>query len=237
MATTFSNRGHFYAPHVRPVLIDCNFVVDSTNGNGLGIRNLKGQGVTNVFMKTSATPGKGPNGELNQNPSTGYIVVQLADNYQRYYGGFSGQVAPLSGSSLAVNASALTVGGIYVITSVGTTTYAQWLTLGMQSGITPAVGVTFAASVTGVSGGGTGTVQAIAAAGSGIDHIEVVGDPNLTLNPVPVSGSPNVGGWIYLACFASTGASGVNALAAPANGSVISLSFYLNQSSVVVAGE
>ena len=42
--------------------IDINFVVDSTNGNGLGIRTLKGQGIQNAVMHTSATVGKGNNG-------------------------------------------------------------------------------------------------------------------------------------------------------------------------------
>ena len=95
MSTTWINRGHLYCPHVTPVLVDCNFVVDPTNGNGLGIRNLKGQGVQNVFMHTSATPGKGPNGLLNPNPASGLIMIQFADNFTRYYGGFSGFVSPV----------------------------------------------------------------------------------------------------------------------------------------------
>lgn len=50
-----NNGGRIYSFGATPVLIDCNFVVDSTNGNGYGIRGLKGQGVKNVFMATSAT--------------------------------------------------------------------------------------------------------------------------------------------------------------------------------------
>lgn len=34
--------------------LSCSFVVDATNGNGLGIRSLKGNGITEVFMNTSA---------------------------------------------------------------------------------------------------------------------------------------------------------------------------------------
>lgn len=49
-----NNGGRLYSFGAQPVLIDCNFVVDSTNGNGLGQRGLKGQGVENVFMHTSA---------------------------------------------------------------------------------------------------------------------------------------------------------------------------------------
>jgi hypothetical protein len=49
------NGGHFYSNITQPVKIDCNFVVDSTNGNGLGLRSLKSNGyIRNVFMHTTA---------------------------------------------------------------------------------------------------------------------------------------------------------------------------------------
>jgi len=243
MSTTWINRGHMYCPHVRPIIVDCNFIVDHTNGNGLGIRSLKGQGVTNVFMNTNQTPGKGPNGLLNPNPAAGYILVQLADNFQRYYGGFSGFASPLSGSNVNIDASdaALVVGGAYVITSLGTSTAADWLAVGVPPGVTPAAGVAFIAIATG-AGTGTGHVQVIKASGSGCDHIEVVGDPNKSIGPIPVGGSPNVGGFITLACFSyaynvGTPSNSANAVTAPADNTVISLAFYLDQSSVIVAGE
>jgi hypothetical protein len=113
------NGGRFYSFLNRPVLIDCNFVVDNSNGNGLGIRNLKGSGVQNVFMHTTATPGIGANGQLNPNPAPGLVLVQLANNYNRYAGGFSGFVSPVTGSTIAINGSALTVGNPYVIVSPG----------------------------------------------------------------------------------------------------------------------
>jgi hypothetical protein len=119
MAQLGYNGGRFYSFLNKPVLISCNFVVDSTNGNGLGIRNLKGSGVRNVFMHTSATPGLGNGGYLNPNPAAGYAVIQLRNNYNRYAGGFSGFSSPLSGSNVAINGSALTVGQPYVIVSVG----------------------------------------------------------------------------------------------------------------------
>jgi hypothetical protein len=43
-----------YSGHYFPVLVDFNFIVDSTNGNGLGQRSLKGAYVKNVFMHTTA---------------------------------------------------------------------------------------------------------------------------------------------------------------------------------------
>ena len=36
-------------------MLDCNFVVDSTNQNGFGARSLKGAGVYRVFMHTTAS--------------------------------------------------------------------------------------------------------------------------------------------------------------------------------------
>lgn len=230
MSTTWINRGHFYAPHVMPVLVDCNFIVDSTNGNGFGVRSLKGQGVASLFMHTSATPGRTAAGVLNPNPAAGYIAVQLADNYNKYFGGFSGQVSPVSGTPVAITAggAALTPGIVYTIVSVGTSTAADWLAVGVRPGVIPAVGVAFVAIATG-AGVGSGSVESSVA--SGIDHIEVIGDPNTSVGPVPVGGSPNYGGWIYLACYLNT------TLTAPANGTGIGLSFYLSQSTVTVKGE
>lgn len=211
------------------MIVDCNFIVDSANGNGLGIRSLKGQGVANVFMHTSSTPAKGPNGILNPNPAAGYILVQLSDNFSRYYGGFSGFVSPVSGTPILVT-TGTTAGLAYTIVLVGTTTVAQWNKLGLPPGVTPAVGVSFIAKAT-TTATGTGAIEVPLSTASGIDHIEVVGDPNLSLAPIPVGGSPNVGGWILMACEDAL------ALTAPTDGTTIGLAFYMNQSSVIVAGE
>lgn len=225
MASTWINRGHFYCPHVKPVLIDCNFVVDSANGNGLGIRNLKGQGIRNVFMHTSSTPGVGAGGFVNPNPNSGIIVVQMAENFNRYYGGFSGFVSPVSTSTTSSVANV-----INVISVLGTATLAQWLAVGLPGGIVPAVGVSFIATSSALIGGSAQTAI-VAAAGAGVDHIEVAGDPNLTVNPIPVGGSPHVGGWVNLSVYKNT------VLTAPTDTSVVSLAFYMSQSSVVVKGE
>jgi hypothetical protein len=127
-----NNGGRLYSFGNQPVLIDCNFVVDPANNSynpitglatggsgGLGIRNLKGEGVQAVFMHTTATPGKAGNGLLNPNPAAGYCWVQLKNNYARYLGGFNGFVSPTTGSTLAINSTALTIGNPYVIASVG----------------------------------------------------------------------------------------------------------------------
>lgn len=113
-----NNGGRQYSFLGKPVLIDCNFIVDSTNGNGLGIRSLKGSGVKNVFMHTSVTPGLN-RGYTNPNPASGYALVELESGYNKYAGGYAGFVAPTTGSNLAINATALTSGNPYIITGVG----------------------------------------------------------------------------------------------------------------------
>lgn len=205
----------FNTLHKSPVLLDCNFVVDSANGNGLGIRSLKGPGIANVYMHTSATPASG-----NPNPAAGVIILQLQDTYFRYFGGFSGQVQPVSGTPL----TATTANTAYVIVSLGTATLAQWQAVGLPVGLTPTVGQAFIATSSATIGG-SAAVEISAASGSGIDHIEILGDPNTTIN------TPSVPPYLILQCFAA----GVKT--APADGSVISLSSYLSNSSVTVQGE
>ena len=188
-------------------------MVDSTNGNGLGIRNLKptgsAQGVSAVYMRTSATPSAS-----NPNPASGYIVIQLSDKYYGYLGGFSGQVSP-PGTSVTSTTANLPM----MITSLGTATLAQWQAVGLPLGITPSVGLAFVPTSS-ASIGGSATVAPVKSTGSGIDHMEVVGDANQTINQ-SFNGS---GGQIIVACFSE------GAVTAPADGTVIGMSFYLSNS-------
>ncbi len=202
MSTTFINRGHFYAPHVKPVLIDCNFNVTPTNG--LGVTNLKGQGVANVFMHTSTTPARGSNGYLNPNPADGYILVQLSDNYNKFYGKFDSIEGPTSTSTKIDNGATLTIGNAYIITIVGDATAAQWRAIGVPVGVTPAIGVSFIAIATGGGSGNTSTSRVQIPTNSGIQLIELVGDESMSLGPVPVGGSPNVGGWLLFRALGSS---------------------------------
>lgn len=212
----------FYSPHNKSTLLDCNFVVDSTNGNGFGLRSLdKGGRIATAFMHTTVTPGTASNGQVNPNPASGLIVVTLQDNYNDYRGGFSGFVSPLSGTPISISTgSSLTAGVAYVIASLGTTTTAQWHTVGVPSFITPAVGVSFIAAAT--SGSGTGVVESTVSAG--FDHIEVIGDVNLMNSTGPTVLGGGTGMQFILACYKNT------ALTAPADGSVIGLAFYMNNS-------
>lgn len=302
MANTYFNSQFIYNKHTMPVLLDCNFVVDSTNGNGLGIRNLKGPGIGNVFMHTTASftgtttntstavtaiaqgtgalavgmplQGTGiPVGATisaitsssaitissaatssnasetityqavgNPNPASGIILVQLGQNYYRYYGGFYGFNSPLSGTNINISGSAvLTVGATYVITSLGTTTTAQWQAVGVPVSMTPAVGVAFTAKVTG-GGTGTGTVQAPSV--SGISSIEAIGDPAATFLNTNIGQISSVSNTrvnqplLYFQTLGPTSSSVTTSIpTAPTAGTVIGMSFYLSNSSVMVKGE
>ena len=196
--------------HHFPVSLDANFIVDSANGNGLGLRSLKTEGITNIYMHTTSTPAPG-----SPNPAAGYIFVQFDDSYNSYIDGFSGQVAPLSGSPIT---SGLTVGVPYVIVSLGASTTAQWQAAGVPSNVTPSVGLSFIAAATSVAGGGS--VEAVLV--SGIDHIEVVGDPRQSLT----SNQPGKGGYMILKCLAA------GSVTAPADGSVIGLDFQMSNSNL-----
>jgi hypothetical protein len=303
------------------------------------------------------------------NPAPGYALIQLANNYNRYAGGFSGFVSPTTGTNVAINSTALTVGspyiivstghatagavtiapvadssgslastyfsiydayanrynvwfsvdgvgaapqnvagipvqqsihqndsaatigadlvitlenllaaqpgnvtapaGVYSFTAAGTSTVTvtstatnpygplpggpqdgaltptgftfavtkyntngdNWRAVGLPQGVAASVGASFIATSTGssVGGGSTGLVQAPSV--SGINSIEVVGDPNASLSPVPRGGSPNVGGWV-LVQFLSNGVP-----AAPKDGSVCGMTFVVEAASITIKGE
>lgn len=274
-------RQFFESLYGRPTYLSCNFVIDSTNGNGFGVRSLKGPGISRVYMNTSASltgtvattsaqissisggtssltvgmPVQGtgipagttitsiidsgtvsisatPTGNHasesityqaagSPNPAAGIIMVQLSDNYNEYIAGFSGQVSPVSTPQTTTTANTA-----YVIVVLGTATLAQWQAVGLPAGIVPAVGVAFVATATGTIGG-SAEVSPSVATGSGIDHIEVLGNANLTINSnsATILGTGS-GAYLILQCFFE------GAITAPANGSVIGLSFVFNNTSI-----
>src|ERR1700677_1957629 len=234
----FAN-SRIYTGHVMPVWLDCNFVVDSTNGNGLGIRNLKGPYVQNVFMNTSATPGAGntnpasPNTPvINPNPAAGTIIIQFVDNYSRAFFGGNTLDSPLGSTTATIVA-----GTAYIIATLGTTTAAQWIAAGVPSGVVtggpnglPAIGTAFVAAISETISG-TPLVAPASSTGTTIATFETVGDPNQTLSPSGLS-SQGFGAYIIIQSRNFS-----NAVAAPANGSVISLNFLLSNSSIQIAGE
>lgn len=221
----FSNGGKMYIMETSPVLVSMNFVVASTNG--VGITNLKGATVDDVFMHTSTTPSGG-----NPNPASGTIIVRLQDNYARLLSSSFSIISPNSGTPVKIDNAAMTPGVAYTITVLGNSSVALWRSLGVPAGITPAVGVTFIAASAGSSANtSTSRVQASAAAGSGVASIELVGNPNLLIAP---DGLANQG---YGASFILQCRDYAGALVAPADGSIISIDLLLSNSSVTVQGQ
>lgn len=220
--------GKLYGNITKPVKIDFNFVVDSTNGNGLGIRSLKSNGyVENVFMHTTAAPGTN-NGHLNPNPISGVALIQFKNNYNYYLGGFSGFVSPTTGAP----GGSTTNHQPYIIASLGTTTLAQWQAAGVPLGLTPSVGMSFVAIATGAIGG-TGTV--ISPGVSGITSVEVIGDPNQSINNSSIAA--NSGAYLLVQFLAATAAGNTALIAtAPANNSVVGMSAFFDASSVTIDG-
>lgn len=209
----FPSAGKIYSLHVMPVMLDCRIPIGASGAVG----TVKGAGIEGVTRL-----------------STGRYRIQLQDNYNRFFSASSSIVAPVSGSALGVTAAgaALTTGTVYQIVTLGTTTTANWVTLGLPVGVTPAVGQTFKAAATG-AGAGTGTVKAIGNAG--ISVIEIVGDPQTMLSPV---GTPGAGGYIVVQCLGATDASTTTLIPTdPASGSSIQLALILSNSSVVVPNE
>ena len=221
------NGKSIYMNVCKPQIVECNFVVDSANGNGLGIRSLKSNGyIENVFMHTSATPGSN-NGHLNPNPAVGLALVQFKNNFNYYLGGFSGFVSPVGSSGASTTAHAATI-----ITSLGTATLAQWQAVGLPAGLTPSVGMSFVATASGTVGG-SATVAGPSV--SGITSFEVVGDPNQSLNNSNIAS--NAGAYVLVQLLGATSSSVTTLIpTAPANGSVLGMSFWFDGSTVTIDG-
>jgi hypothetical protein len=194
--------------------LSCNFIVDHANGNGLGIRSLKSPGglIKSVYMNTSQTPAAG-----NPNPVAGLILVNFSLPYSSYVNGAYGFGSPVSGTPINVT-SGLSVGKAYTIVSLGTTSLSAWQALGWLYTVAPTVGATFIA-ITASAGTGTGTVEVPLATGSGVDQLELVGDPNQTCNQIG-------GGSLICATFGPTNSSTTTkVLTAIADNTVVGLTF------------
>lgn len=221
----------YYTGHTYPVQLDCSWTVAATNNKG--VTGLTGAGIQNVYMHTSTTPASG-----NPNPANGYAIVQFQDNFNGYYFGGAQMQSPLSGAEISISGtSVLTVGAVYVITTVGTSTAANWQAVGLPAGIVPAVGVPFVASVTGL-GTGTGKVKIAATAGAGISLIDVVGTPNTTLSCSTggIVGSSG-GSYMILRFLAPTSSSVTTMIAtAPADGTIVKANFLFSNSRILNGG-
>lgn len=221
-----------FSGHAMPVEIDCNFIVAAADAGGLGITNLNGPYVTNVFMNTSQTAGTGNNGLVNPNPAAGLILVQLQDPFAKLLSWTYG-ISTVAGTPATI-ASAITAGVAYIITTVGNAVAADWATIGLPPGVTPAIGASFIALTTGTGNTTTSRVAPIAAAGSSVLHMEMVGDSNKTCAPNP-SSNQGYGSQIILQCRKDS-ASDASVVATPVDTTLITLKFLMSNSSVSISG-
>lgn len=227
------NGKSLYTNVAKPCEVNLQFTVTPTNG--LGVTSVKSNGyVNNVFMHTSTTPAAN-NGFTNPNPLAGFAWIQLKNNFNQFLSVVEGIVSPNSGSDVKVDNSALTVGQAYVITTLGDTTAAQWLTLGVPAGVTPAVGVSFIALLVGVAGeANTSTSRVQVPSVSGISCVEVVGSTNTMVNSAV---SSNAGQWVLVQFLADTSASVTTKIpTAPAAGSIVCMRLLFDGSSVSIDG-
>jgi hypothetical protein len=227
------NGKSFYTNVTKPMEVSLQWTVTPTNG--LGVTSLKSNGhVENVFMHTSTTPSAN-RGFTNPNPAVGYAIIQLKQNFNKFLGISSQVINPPSATATKIDNSALTVGQVYTISTVGDSTAAQWAQVGVPAGVTPAVGVSFVALVVGTTGeANTSTSRVMIPGVSGITSVEVVGDPNMDR---PANVASNAGQQIFLQFMGATDASTTtNIPKAPLTASVVNLSLLFDGSSVTIDG-
>ncbi len=190
------NGKSLYTNVTKPMYSWLTFTVTPTNG--LGVTSVKSNGYANyVFMHTSTTP-TASNGITNPNPPAGFAVIGLTNSFN-YFLGLRGAIdAPATSTST----TSTTINVVYTITSVGTTTLAQWQAVGLPTWLTPTVGQTFVATASQAIGG-SGTVGT--AGITNISGISVVGDPNQTIASPTISTS---GGAYLVVQFSALTASG-----------------------------
>lgn len=203
-----------YQMEAYPVLVSCTFTVDPTSGTG--VSNLTGGAVKAVYMNATT-----PSSE-NPDPVAGVIQIRLQDNYSKVLGMMASVQEPLSGTPL----TSVSLGVPYAITSLGTTTLAQWQAKGLPAGVTPAVGVMFVATAAGAIGG-TGEVQT----GQDVQAPEISMAGVVNANLQNSNQAVNGGAIVTLI----TRASGV--VTALRTGTVVRVNLYLSNSSVTVQGQ
>ena len=102
----------------------------------------------------------------------------------------------------------------------------DWYGVGLPKGLTPTVGQSFIAKATGY-GKSTGQVKAVGT--TGIQKVELIGNPDLSLNPGPLNGISAAGGWLLVQFLAATSSSVTTVIpTAPTDTSVVKLAFYVD---------
>ncbi len=193
VARGFGLNGKSYYTNVAgPRDVNVQFTVTPTNG--LGITSLKSNGyVRNVFMHTSTTPAAN-DGYTNPNPAVGYAAIQFKNNFNYYLNGFAQCQVP-NVTSTSIDNSALTIGRVYVISTLGNASAAVWTAIGVPPGVTPAVGVSFVALTVG-AGSNVLTSRVMLPSTSGVYGVEIIGSPSTMLSNSNIAS--NGGAWLLL---------------------------------------
>lgn len=195
---------------------------------------LQGQFTVGASGAVSAVKGSGIDNVVRT--GTGTYEVKLSDSYNRLLM-FQAESREVAGTPVLIDASdaLLTVGAAYTITTVGDATLAQWHTVGVPVGVTPAVGVTFIAAATGAGTSATSAAAPVAGTSTSAAQVyNLMGDPNLTVN----SSVPGNAGAAKLAgYFVFVVRSGVGVVTDPPEGSVLLFDMMLRNSSIKGKGE
>jgi hypothetical protein len=191
--------------HLMPVHIDCSASIGAS-----GAPTLQSDNDLGVASLTRLSAGR--------------YRLKLQDNFAKLINLDVKLVSPVSGSDVA--AGSLTPGVVYQITAMGTSTQANWVTAGVPSGITAAVGVVFLCAAT---SSGTGTAKAIGV--SGIHQVEMLGQSNNMLNNQPYVS--NQGGYVDFQCLGPTAADDSTLIPTdPASGSIMYINVMVNNSKI-----
>jgi len=161
------------------------------------VGTIKGAGITSI---TRLSPGT-------------YQVV-LSQVYPRYLAGAAGFVSP---ATTSVAAGSFVVGDSYVINALGTTNFNA---AGLNIGLVAAPGIPFVATTV-----GAGTGSAFLVTNSGISHVEVIGNTNLTITQ---PGLPS----LIMQCLNSAGAA-----TDPTAGSVLGFDMFVKNSTAKAGNE
>lgn len=209
---TMANRNYpqsrLYTNHFMPVSIDAKIAIGATGAPS--IASGDGYGIASITRMAA-----------------GQYRIQLQDNFAKLLQFKATLQSPASGTPVA--GGAFSVGVVYKIISLGTTTQAQWEAAGVPSGITAAAGVVFKAATVGA---GTGSVQTLVS--SGINSVELLGSSSNMLNSAPLGQTiPNLGGYVDFQCMGPTGAALTAPIATdPVSGSAIFIEIVANNSQI-----
>lgn len=175
-----------YSHHNKMVTLHTKFTILSTNGAGCTGFTQPGGG---TFGGPTTTVGFGLGiaqvYAYSSAPSTGNYVpsgglqIQLNDPFLSLLD-FDFCFSNVVTGSAVLLTTGLVAGTQYQITTVGTSTAANWQAVGLPAGLVPTVGQNFIAS-TATAGTGTGAVKALAPCA--VSSVELCGDVDLQINP------------------------------------------------------